>query len=44
MALYDYDTEVVSEQLTPPTLRESKFLAWLYVLSKPIQNLWSLIF
>jgi hypothetical protein len=44
MALYDYDTEVVSEQLTPPALRENKFLAWLYVLAKPIQNKWSLIF
>lgn len=44
MALYDFDTEVVSEQLTPPALRETKFLAWLYVLAKPIQNKWSLIF
>jgi hypothetical protein len=44
MAIYDYDNEIVAEQLTPPTLRESKFLAWLYVITKPIQNFWSLIF
>jgi hypothetical protein len=44
MALYDYDNEIVAEQLTPPALRESKFLAWLYVITKPIQNFWSLIF
>jgi hypothetical protein len=44
MALYDYDNEIVAEQLTPPALRESKFLSWLYVITKPIQNLWSLIF
>jgi hypothetical protein len=44
MALYDFDNEIVAEQLTPPVLRESKLLAWLYVLTKPIQNKWALIF
>jgi len=44
MALYNFDNEIVAEQLTPPSLREPKFLAWLYVLTKPIQNKWSLIF
>lgn len=44
MAIYDYNTNTVAEQLTPPTLRGSKFLAWLYVLSKPIQDLHDLIF
>ena len=44
MAIYDYNTNTVAEQLTPPTLRGSKFLAWLYVLAKPIQNLHDLIF
>lgn len=41
MAIYDYNSNTVAEQLTPPILRNSKFLAWLYVLVKPIQKLWS---
>ena len=44
MAIYDYNSNTVAEQLIPPTLRGSKFLAWLYVLVKPIQNLHDLIF
>jgi hypothetical protein len=44
MAIYDYNSNTVAEQLTPPTLRGSKFLAWLYVLVKPIQDLHDLIF
>lgn len=44
MAIYDYNSNTVAEQLTPPILRNSKFLAWLYVLVSPIQNLWQLIF
>lgn len=44
MAIYDYNTNTVAEQLSPPTLRGNKFLAWLYVLAKPIQNLHDLIF
>lgn len=44
MAIYDYDSNIVADQLTPPVLRNSKFLAWLYVLVSPIQNRWSLIF
>lgn len=44
MAIYDYDTEIVGEQLTPPLLRQSKLLSYLYVLLSPIQNLWNLIF
>ena len=44
MAIYDYNSNTVAEQLSPPTLRGSKFLAWLYVLAKPIQNLHDLIF
>ena len=44
MAIYDYNSNTVAEQLSPPTLRVSKFLAWLYVLAKPIQNLHDLIF
>jgi len=44
MAIYDYNSNTVAEQLTPSKLRQSKFLAWLYVICSPIQNLWSLIF
>ena len=44
MALYDFDSEIVAEQLTPPVLRQPLMLAWLYVLVKPIQNKWALIF
>lgn len=44
MAIYDYDSNIVGEQLTPPILRNTKFLAWIYVIVKPIQNIWSLIF
>lgn len=44
MAIYDYNSNTVANQLTPPVLRKSKFLAWLYVLVNPIQNLWSRIF
>lgn len=44
MSLYDYDSNIVGEQLTPPVLRKPKFLAWLYVIVKPIQTLWSQIF
>ncbi len=44
MAIYDYNTNTVGEQLTPPVLRMPKFLAWLYTLVKPIQNLHDLIF
>lgn len=42
--IYDYDSSIVGEQLTPPVLRQTKFLAWLNVLVRPIQNFWSLIF
>jgi hypothetical protein len=44
MAIYDYDTETVNEQLSPPILRTTKFLAWLKVITSAIQNKWSLIF
>lgn len=44
MSIYNYNSNTVAEQLTPPILRSSKFLAWLYVLVNPIQNLWSRIF
>lgn len=44
MSIYDLDTEIVAEQLTPPPLRTSKFLAWLKVLVRPIGWLWQLIF
>lgn len=44
MSLYDYDSNIVGEQLTPPVLRKTKFLAWLYVIVKPIQTLWSQVF
>lgn len=44
MSLYNYDSNIVAEQLTPPVLRKSKFSAWLYVIVKPIQILWSQIF
>ena len=36
MDFYDIDTNYVSEQLTPPKLRNNKFLAWLKVLLKEL--------
>ena len=44
MSIYSYDNKIVAEQIAPPTLRQPKFLAWLYVITKPVQSLWSLIF
>lgn len=44
MSIYNYNTNTVADQLTPPILRQSKFLSWLYVLVKPISNLWSQVF
>lgn len=44
MSFYDFDAEIVAEQLTPPVLRQPKQLAWLKVLARPIQWLWQLIF
>jgi hypothetical protein len=44
MSIYTYDTEQVSEQLTPPLLRRSKLLAWIYALTSQIQWLWALVF
>jgi len=44
MSIYNYDSNIVAEQLTPPVLRKSKFLSWLYVIVKPIHNLWSNVF
>ena len=44
MSIYSYDNKIVAEQIAPPTLRQPKFLSWLYVITKPVQSLWSLIF
>lgn len=44
MAIYDYDNQIVGEQLTPPVLRTPKQLAWINTLTAGVQNLWSLIF
>ena len=44
MSIYSYDNKIVAEQIAPPTLRQSKFLAWLYVITKPVQSLWDLAF
>ncbi len=44
MSIYSYDNKIVAEQIAPPTLRQSKFLAWLYVITKPVQSLWDLVF
>lgn len=44
MAIYDYDNQIVGEQLTPPVLRTTKQIAWINTLTAAIQNLWSLIF
>ena len=44
MAIYDYNSDIIGEQLTPPVLRMPKFLAWIYVLAKPLQNLHDIIF
>lgn len=44
MPIYDYDSSIVAEQLTPPVLRQTKSLAWLNVICRPIQYLYDLIF
>jgi len=44
MSIYSYDNKIVAEQIAPPTLRQSKFLAWLYVITKPVQSLWDIVF
>lgn len=44
MPIFDYDNTIVGEQLTPPILRNNKFLAWLNVITKPIGDLWKLVF
>jgi hypothetical protein len=44
MAIYDYDNQIVGEQLTPPVLRTDKQLSWINTLTAAVQNLWSLIF
>ena len=44
MAIYDYDNQIVGEQLTPPVLRTVKQLSWINTLTAAVQNLWSLIF
>jgi hypothetical protein len=44
MAIYDYDNQIVGEQLTPPVLRTDKQLSWINTLTASVQNLWSLIF
>lgn len=44
MAIYDYDNQIVGEQLTPPVLRTAKQLSWINTLTAAVQNLWYLIF
>ena len=44
MSIYSYDNKIVAEQIAPPTLRQPKFLAWLYVITKPVQSLWDFAF
>ena len=44
MAIYDYDNQIVGEQLMPPVLRTDKQLSWINTLTAHVQNLWSLIF
>jgi len=44
MSIYEYDNEIVSEQLMPPRLRRPAQLSWLYVITSALQNLWALIF
>ena len=44
MAIYDYDNQIIGEQLTPPVLRTTKQIAWINTLTAAVQNLWSLIF
>jgi hypothetical protein len=44
VSIYNYDTDIISEQLTPPLLREPKQLSWISIICKPIQWLWSLVF
>jgi len=38
MSIYDYDAEIVGEQLTPPDLRKPKFMAFLYVMVSAIKE------
>lgn len=44
MSIYNYDNQIIAEQLTPPVLRNSKFLQWLYVITNPIQRIYKNVF
>jgi hypothetical protein len=44
MSFYNLNTDYVGEQLTPPKLRTSKFLAWLKVLLKPLNRFMNIDF
>ena len=42
MSIYNFDTDVFGEQLTPPAIRGTKHLAWLRVILWPIQRAWQI--
>lgn len=44
MSIYNYDNQIIAEQLTPPVLRTSKFLQWLYVITNPIYRIYKNVF
>lgn len=44
MSIYNYDNQIIAEQLTPPVLRTTKFLQWLYVITNPIYRIYKNVF
>jgi hypothetical protein len=44
MSIYIFSTDYIGEKLLPPALRTPKQLAWLKVLLRPIQTVWTYFF
>lgn len=44
MSIYDFDVDIIAPENLPPDLRKPKQIAWLKVLSIPLQTLWNYFF
>lgn len=42
--LYDFDTEIIADNLIPEVKKKPKYIAWAYSLLRPIQLIWELLF
>lgn len=42
--LYDFDTEIIADNLIPEVKKKPKYIAWVYALLYPIQKIWELLF